>query len=448
MKLKDHLKNTIGKVIKPVITSDLKPGMKIRFRKDLEDGCSYNNMTFRHEFFNNLDADYTIQSVDKEDDTILVDGFWVGVTAIDYAVCPEEQQEEQRTSYCLDDFKVGQEVKIRKDLKIEKRYGDDIVVDDMLEFCGKVVKVTQVNSIGFRIGGSSYNWTPEMVETIISQPQPTEKEPAKSTDNMRVIFNDRATILFKDGKKFVAKCEPDDEFDKEKGLYVCLAKSAGYKFKDIQKLLDNAYSKTPYKNTNPLTKEKLNFSNITVGSLVKVIHAGWCYPNYTTWFDKNDCTELKKFFKEGDSITPFYINDIFEVLAISYDKSVGEYICAINSVDKEKVFLIKLQGLKLFRERFSDKIKIGDIVEVINPLKCYSTYTRWFSFQDNRIAKLKSKFVYKENPCDGKYNGTKFKVVAKGFHENNTELQIYVIESYDHKRVYLMEGEALKLVEE
>lgn len=362
MKLKDHLKNTIEKVIKPVITSDLKPGMKIRFRKDLEDGCSYNNMTFRHEFFNNLDTDYTVEKVDEEDDTIFVNGFWVGVTAIDYAIDKKENKE----------------------------------VNDK---------------------------------------------------DMRVIFNDRATILFKDGKKFVAKCEPDDEFDKEKGLYVCLAKAAGYKFDDIQKLLDNAYSKTPYKNTNPLTKEKLNFSNITVGSLVKVVHAGWCYPNYTTWFDKNDCTKLKRFFKEGDSITPFYINDIFEVLAISYDKSVNEYICAINSVDKEKVFLIKLQGLKLFRECFSDRIKIGDIVEVINPLKCYSTYRRWFSFQDSRIAKLKSKFVYKENPCEGKYNGTKFKVIAKGFHENNTKLQIYVIESYDHKRVYLMEEGALKLVE-
>lgn len=268
---------------------------------------------------------------------------------------------------------------------------------------------------------------------------------------MRVIFNDRATILFKDGKKFVAKCEPEDEFDKEKGLYVCLAKSAGYKFNDIQKLLDNAYSKNPSKSKSSktkdnLTKEKLNFSNITVGSLVKVVHAGWCYPAYSTWFNKNDCTELKKFFKEGDCITSFYINDIFEVLAISYDKSVNEYICAIRPVDKEKVFLIKLKGLTLFRERFSDKIKIGDIVEVVHPLKCYSTYEKWFSFQDNRIAQLKSKFIFNENPSEGKYSGTKFKVIAKGFHGNVTGLQIYVIESYDHKQVYLMEEKGLKLV--
>lgn len=41
----------------------------------------------------------------------------------------------------------------------------------------------------------------------------------------RVIFNDPATIVFwTDGTKTVVKCQPGDEYDKEKGLALCIAK--------------------------------------------------------------------------------------------------------------------------------------------------------------------------------------------------------------------------------
>ena len=56
----------------------------------------------------------------------------------------------------------------------------------------------------------------------------------------RLIFRDNTTILFKDGKKYVAKCEKGDKYDKEKGLLVCLAKANGYTFKDLQEMLEKA----------------------------------------------------------------------------------------------------------------------------------------------------------------------------------------------------------------
>lgn len=41
----------------------------------------------------------------------------------------------------------------------------------------------------------------------------------------KVIFNPPATVvIWKDGKKTVAMCEPDEEYDKEKGLMVALLK--------------------------------------------------------------------------------------------------------------------------------------------------------------------------------------------------------------------------------
>lgn len=70
----------------------------------------------------------------------------------------------------------------------------------------------------------------------------------------KIIFNPPATILFKDGKKYVAKCHPDDEFDEMIGLQVALLKSFSIKYKDLQELLKNA--KRP--------KEKIKIEEVDV----------------------------------------------------------------------------------------------------------------------------------------------------------------------------------------
>lgn len=60
------------------------------------------------------------------------------------------------------------------------------------------------------------------------------------TISNEVIFNPPATILYKDGKKYVSKCDSSDTFDEEKGLMMCLLKSCGYKYGDIKRLLKGA----------------------------------------------------------------------------------------------------------------------------------------------------------------------------------------------------------------
>lgn len=65
-------------------------------------------------------------------------------------------------------LKIGQKVRIGKDLKI-KRYGSAWVVDDMLKFKGKEVTVSSVNSSRkFRIieDDSYYCWTIEMTNLL------------------------------------------------------------------------------------------------------------------------------------------------------------------------------------------------------------------------------------------------------------------------------------------
>lgn len=51
--------------------------------------------------------------------------------------------------------------------------------------------------------------------------------PAPTFGIEKVIFNDPATIvLWKDGTKTVVKCQEGDEYSKETGLALCIAKKA------------------------------------------------------------------------------------------------------------------------------------------------------------------------------------------------------------------------------
>jgi hypothetical protein len=55
-----------------------------------------------------------------------------------------------------------------------------------------------------------------------------------------VIFNEPATILYKDGKKYVCKCDKEDKFSEELGLALCLLKSFGVSYSDFEELLKGA----------------------------------------------------------------------------------------------------------------------------------------------------------------------------------------------------------------
>lgn len=55
-----------------------------------------------------------------------------------------------------------------------------------------------------------------------------------------VIFNEKETVLIKDGKKYVSKCMDGDTYDKEKGLLLCLAKANGISYKDLQEMIAGA----------------------------------------------------------------------------------------------------------------------------------------------------------------------------------------------------------------
>lgn len=67
-----------------------------------------------------------------------------------------------------------------------------------------------------------------------------QKKIAERAELRQCIFNPPATILYKCGKKSVSKCDSEDTFDEEKGLMMCLLKSHGYTYGDIERLLKSA----------------------------------------------------------------------------------------------------------------------------------------------------------------------------------------------------------------
>lgn len=56
---------------------------------------------------------------------------------------------------------------------------------------------------------------------------------------MKIIINEPAVVLIKNGKKYVSKAH-DEEFDAEKGLLMCLAKANGVTHLDLKRMLKNA----------------------------------------------------------------------------------------------------------------------------------------------------------------------------------------------------------------
>ena len=69
-------------------------------------------------------------------------------------------------------YKVGDKVRVRKDLVVDNIYGGQVFVDGMMEFRGKIVTIKCVTDSFYRVEEDknifSYNWTDEMLEPVIT----------------------------------------------------------------------------------------------------------------------------------------------------------------------------------------------------------------------------------------------------------------------------------------
>lgn len=112
-------------------------------------------------------------------------------------------------------YKVGDKVRVRKDLKSGTSYSmfhndkcRDNAVDQMVKLAGQIVEISDVYGM-YKVKGNTWNWTDEMFEPVNAQ--------------KIVITCDAVETLARlyDGNKVVktatAKCSPDDTFDFKTG---------------------------------------------------------------------------------------------------------------------------------------------------------------------------------------------------------------------------------------
>ena len=197
-------------------------------------------------------------------------------------------------------FKVGDKVRVRKDLIPDTKYGDVYFVYSMKEMCGKIVTIKDFYSdnCNMYLKEIGYLWSPEMLEPV--------KED-------KLIFNGNATILFKDGKKYVTKCDTSDTYDREKGLLTVLAKANGYNYEAIQEMLKNATIKGKDMQVREVRRRA------KVGEYVKIINAKDTY------------------YRNGDILkiidADFYVRYGHSLGQLLYDT---EYVVLENYKPKEK----------------------------------------------------------------------------------------------------------------
>ena len=115
-------------------------------------------------------------------------------------------------------YKVGDKVRVRKDLRANKVYGGLATVRGMMSFCGKEVTISKVLYNGYELLEDGflvkYSWTDEMLEPIC-------------TEKIVITTDGVSTTARKyDGKNLIkeakAVCSKDDEFNFDVGAKLAM----------------------------------------------------------------------------------------------------------------------------------------------------------------------------------------------------------------------------------
>ncbi len=98
-------------------------------------------------------------------------------------------------------YKVGDKVRVKKDLVADRIYGYVVFVNDMEKYCGKTVTIKSITESGrYKLEEDSAKryWTDEMLEDVA---------------NINIFIDGNKVIAKKGNKAGIARCSPEDEFD-------------------------------------------------------------------------------------------------------------------------------------------------------------------------------------------------------------------------------------------
>ena len=168
-------------------------------------------------------------------------------------------------------YKVGDKVRVRSDLVVNKDYKmengiTDTFVYGMESKKGKIVIITSMAHDKYTIAGDSHYWTDEMFEPVESADTTTEREDKNMATfrikNVKTIDKKVVIVEFSGGDVQKAVCMPEDTFDFEKGIEVCVMKhllgKAGYykALKDAEKQIKALKENTDKKKADAEAKKR------------------------------------------------------------------------------------------------------------------------------------------------------------------------------------------------
>ena len=107
-------------------------------------------------------------------------------------------------------YKVGDKVKVREDLEVDKRYGTEEFIEEMEEYKGKIVTIDTVNEDDYYIeeDKQSWSWTEEMLEDVEEENTISEEMTiGQVIDNL--INN--TDIIIKNLTKLTEECQKVNE---------------------------------------------------------------------------------------------------------------------------------------------------------------------------------------------------------------------------------------------
>jgi hypothetical protein len=113
-------------------------------------------------------------------------------------------------------FKVGDKVRVKKDLVIDSSYGREDFVEEMKSFIGKIVTISKVIDEEYMIleDDGDYAWTEEMFEGFANEAPSIAKRINNKHDILNGLFNSDGSI---DGEKLMKKLDlavGDDYYEK------------------------------------------------------------------------------------------------------------------------------------------------------------------------------------------------------------------------------------------
>lgn len=164
-----------------------KVGDKVRIRRDLVVGGRYGGLDCLQDHKKECGKIFTIESTEGRDYRLNDNEYWWSEKML-------EEVDKMK-------HKVGDKVRVRKDLVIGRDYGKYFVSEIMSKKCGKTVKIKEVEDDFYLLEGcGGYRWTEEMLEEVEEM-------------NINITAAGNLVTAQMGDNYGVARCHPEDEFD-------------------------------------------------------------------------------------------------------------------------------------------------------------------------------------------------------------------------------------------